>query len=221
MAANLYAALKDSDSDSDDEDSVFRSDKEKIEKKANNLFAQTFMQNQTFSFSTEASKQNSVAGSKNQKESSLSSMANVLDSLGDDIKNIARKEREHVVKKRWNFNGLSNIVHDEEKQHSTQINVNDKYNPLLSTTINNHEKNVNNLMQAIRSNSKVVNNSSKSTAKSKKNSKMFRSRAANKRKARMLAKGEANADKNKHKIGRKKGKFGVNKLRRKMKNAPY
>ena len=33
MAANLYAALKDSDSDSDDEDSVFRSDKEKIEKK--------------------------------------------------------------------------------------------------------------------------------------------------------------------------------------------
>ena len=78
MAANLYAALKDSDSDSDDEDSVFRSDKEKIEKKANNLFAQTFMQNQTFSFSTEASKQNSVAGSKNHKESSLSSMAAIL-----------------------------------------------------------------------------------------------------------------------------------------------
>ena len=49
---------------------------------------------------------------------------------------------------------------------------------------------------------------------------LLRSRAANKRKARMLAKGEANADKNKHKIGRTKGKFGVNKLRRKMKNAP-
>ena len=44
MASNAFHALKDEDSDSDDEDSVFRSDADKLEKKANNLFLQAFAQ---------------------------------------------------------------------------------------------------------------------------------------------------------------------------------
>ena len=91
MASNAFHALKDSDSDSDDEDSVFRSDADKLEKKANNLFLQAFAQNQTFSFSAQAAKETTLAGVKNQGESSLSSMANVLDSLGDDVKQLTRK----------------------------------------------------------------------------------------------------------------------------------
>ena len=43
MASNKFHALKDSDSDSDDEDSVFRSDADKLEKKANNLFLQALL----------------------------------------------------------------------------------------------------------------------------------------------------------------------------------
>ena len=212
-----FAALGDSDSDSDDDETIFRSDKEKVEKKASDLFAKSFMQNQTFSFSTEVSKQNSIAGVRNEKESSLSSMANVLDSLGDDIKNIAKKERLNVVKKRWNFNGLSNIMHEQ----TPKIDQNDKYNPLLAATINEHEQNVNNLMHTIRNKSKYVNSSINSTVNSKKNDKMFRSRAANMRKARKLAKGLANADKNKYKIGKKRGKLDTFKKRRKAKNSPY
>ena len=50
MASNKFHALKDSDSDSDDEDSVFRSDADKLEKKANNLFFQAFAQNKLSHF---------------------------------------------------------------------------------------------------------------------------------------------------------------------------
>ena len=217
MASNAFHALKDSDSDSDDEDSVFRSDADKLEKKANNLFLQAFAQNQTFSFSAQAAKETTLAGVKNQGESSLSSMANVLDSLGDDVKQLTRRERPNVVKKRWNFDGLSNVVHSE-KQAQTIQHENGKYNPLLRTTINNHEKNVNDLMNTIKSKSKHVN----VNKKSKKNDKMFRSRAANRRKAKKLARGESYQDKAKYKVGKTRRRYvGQADKNRKQKSSPY
>ena len=72
-------------------------------------------------------------------------------------------------------------------------------------------------MRTIRNKSKYVNPSNNSTV----NAKMFRSRAANMRKARKMAKGVANADKNKYKIGKKRGKLDLFKKRRKAKNSPY
>ena len=217
MASNTFHALEDSDSESDDEDSVFKSDADKLEKKANNLFLQAFAQNQTFSFSAQAAKETTLAGVKNQGESSLSSMANVLDSLGDDVKQLTRRERPNVVKKRWNFDGLSNVVHSEKQPPSTQ-RENGKYNPLLRTTINNHERNVSDLMNAIKSKSKHVN----TNKKSRKNDKMFRSRAANRRKARKLSRGEAYQDKAKYKVGKSRRRYvGQADKNRKIKSSPY
>ena len=144
-------------------------------------------------------------------------MANVLDSLGDDVKQLTRRERPNVVKKRWNFDGLSNVVHSEKQTPTTQ-RENAKYNPLLRTTINNHEKNVNDLMNTIKSKSKHVN----INKKSKKNDKMFRSRAANRRKAQKLARGESYQDKAKYKVGKTRRRYvGQANKNRKLKSSPY
>ena len=89
---DAFHALKDSDSDSDDEDSVLRCDADKHEK-ANNLFLQALLKTKLSHFLLRQPKKLPLQGVKNQGESSLLFHGECVDSLGDDVKQLTRENQ--------------------------------------------------------------------------------------------------------------------------------
>ena len=202
--ANHFEALQ--DSGSDDEGGTKCQASRDAEKKFNDLFSSPTVT------ITQGLKGEVAALSKaNFQTSSLGSMSSVLDSLAETAPaaiSSEKKPKEH--KPAWNFADLSNVnrVVDEKDRLTSKT----RFNPLLNSTIAQHEKNVHNLMSAVQ-NSKYAKGARSKNACS-------RSRKANRRKAKLIQRGQAFSDKQEFRAGRSKKSRAGAKFK-KSRHSPY
>ena len=203
--ANYFQALEDSGSDG--EGGANGRASQKAAEKFNEIFSSA-----TVKVNASITKEVAALSKSNFQVSSLGSMNSVLDSLTESAPAqvlLEKKPKEH--KASWNFEDLANVnrVVDETDKRTSKT----RFNPLLNATVEQHEKDVNGLMSAIQSSKFVKEKRSKNTC--------TRSRKANRRKAKMLQRGQAFADRQEFKAGRTKTKSRAWKKFGKSRHSPY
>ena len=193
MSGNSFGALE--DSSSGDEDKKCDHGESESSTQLSGLFSAP-----TLGMSAAELQRIQMLGTSNRKESSLASMSSVLGALADTSPRTLEESRtQEEGKTFWNFGDLSAVM----EPLKPKVDKDDIFNPLLSSTVREHDATVGQLMRAIKSSKQFSQKVSKSGCN--------RSKKHNQRKLRIIERGVSSADRTSAKVGKKMKKRSRNK----------